>query len=113
MCACGKVHLVFLKVGFLQDNGYAIGQFQLGVTQFGILLFLDNLTGTRQLGHQWHFFHRINVGFYLGLACGMHSLQQGFGRRIYVTFLLVVEVDDNHITIGFGQQLRQYGVDVG
>ena len=113
MCACCKVHLVFLKVGFLQYNGHAIGQFQLGITQFGILLLLDNLARTRQLGHQWNLLHRINVGFYLGLACGMHSLQQGFGRRIYVAFLLVVEVDDNHIAVGIGQQLRQYGVDVG
>ena len=59
--ATRKAHFVFLIVGFLQQYGYAVREFQLGIAELRTAFLADNLAGFGQFGDERLVLHVVYI----------------------------------------------------
>ena len=92
-------HLIFLEVGLLQNDFHTVGEFQCGVIKLlalGLFLYLACLG---HLFDERFVLNIVNICRDLFCACSLHSIKQLLFCRINITFFLVVEVDNDHVTV--------------
>ena len=103
--------LVFLVVGLFQQHGHAIAEGEDVIAELLALLLFRDFSRFREFGHQGLVLHVVHVGLDFlrtGFAQGAKQLCL---RGVYVTFLLVVEVDDNQVGVVLAYQAGKHLVD--
>ena len=97
----GHRDFVLLEVGFLEHDTCTVAQFKHLVAEIVVHALLDDFALLGHLGHQGLVLHVVHIGGDFGVVGGVKSGLEALNGGIYGTFLLLVEVGDNHI-LAFG-----------
>ena len=106
------MYFIFLIVGFLQQHGYAVREFQFGVTKLRTAFLTYNLAGFRHFGDDGFVLHVVYVSREVGGACLSNGRQQTFLGGISKSVFLGVEVHDNQVGVRLRHEFGKHLVNI-